>query len=75
MIASNYDLMQLYSPSMSVQTKQKINWTIQHFEYLFDKTEMDLMMLEDGISENSWLDLITTFKSLCLKSAKLEKAQ
>jgi len=31
---------------------------------------MDLMMLEDGISENSWLDLITTFKSFCLHNRK-----
>lgn len=73
LIAENYDLMQLYSPSMSVQTKQKINWTIDNFEYSFNKSEMDLMMLEDGISESSWLDLITTFKSFCLKKKRKRK--
>jgi hypothetical protein len=70
LIAENYDLMQLYSPSMSVQTKQKINWTIDNFEYSFNKSEMDLMMLEDGISDYSWLDLITTFKSFCVNNKK-----
>tara|TARA_R110000824_G_scaffold11622_13_gene50975 strand:+ start:9370 stop:10332 length:963 start_codon:yes stop_codon:yes gene_type:complete len=70
LVAQNYSLMQLYAPSMSVQTKQKINWAIENFECLFNKTDMDLMMLEDGIAENSWMDLITTFKSFCLKKTK-----
>lgn len=70
LIKSNYSLMQLYSPSLSIQTKEKISWTIKNFKNKFNKTETDLMMLEDGISENSWLDLITTFKSLCEKRFK-----
>ena len=69
-VADNYGLMQLYAPSMSVQTKTKINWTIENFEHLFNKSEMDLMMLEDGISDYSWLDLITTFKSFCINNKK-----
>ena len=70
LISENYSLMQLYSPSMSIQTKERINWTIDNFENLFNKSEMDLMMLEDGISDYSWLDLITTFKSFCIKNKK-----
>ena len=73
LIAENYDLMQLYAPSMSVQTKQKINWTIQNFEHSFNKSTMDVMMLEDGISDYSWLDLITTFKSFCLRNKRKSK--
>jgi len=70
LVSENYSLMQLYSPSMSIQTKERINWAIDNFEHLFNKTEMDLMMVEDGISQNSWMDLITTFKSFCLRNKK-----
>ena len=65
LIEENYSLMQLYAPSVSAQTKEKINWTIENFECDFNKTDMDLMMLQDGIAEYSWLELTTTFKAFC----------
>jgi 5'-3' exonuclease len=37
-IEENYKLMQLYSPSISVQNKQKIKYTIRNTELTFDKT-------------------------------------
>ena len=61
-ITENYKLMQLYSPSISVQNKQKIKYTIRNTELTFDKTSTDGMMLEDGIGKTSWLDLYATFK-------------
>ena len=57
--------MQLYSPSLSIQTKQSVDWTINEFEYEFNKTKTDLMMLEDGISENYWSDLFQDFRRIC----------
>ena len=65
LIKENYSLMQLYSPSLSIQAKQSVDWTIDEFEYSFNKTETDLMMLEDGISEIYWSDLFQDFKRLC----------
>ena len=47
MIKENYKLMQLYSPSLSVQNKQKIKYTVKNTELTFDKTSTDGMMLED----------------------------
>ena len=69
-IEENYKLMQLYSPSISVQNKQKIKYTIRDTELTFDKTSTDGMMLEDGISKTSWLDLYTTFKRIVLGGKK-----
>ena len=66
----NYKLMQLYSPSISVQNKQKIKYTIRNTELTFDKTSTDGMMLEDGIGKTSWLDLYTTFKRIVLGEKK-----
>jgi len=69
-IEENYKLMQLYSPSISVQNKQKIKYTIRNTELTFDKTSTDGMMLEDGIGKTSWLDLYTTFKRIVLGEKK-----
>lgn len=65
LIKENYDLMQLYNPSISVQTKNKIKWTVKEFDYSFNKTDTSVMMLNDGIFENNWGDLFSFFRRLC----------
>ena len=64
LITDNYSLMQLYSPSLSIQTKQSIDWTIKEFEYKFNKTETNIMMYQDGINEINWSDMFREFKRL-----------
>ena len=64
LIKDNYDLMQLYSPSLSIQTKQSVDWTIKEFEYKFNKTETNIMMFQDGINEINWSDMFQEFKRL-----------
>ena len=64
LIKDNYSLMQLYSPSLSIQTKQSIDWTIEEFEYMFNNTETNLMMYQDGINEINWSDMFREFKRL-----------
>lgn len=65
-VKENYKLMQLYSPSVSIQTKNEIKNIIKNTELTFDKTNTDGMMLEDGISKTSWLDLFITFKKIII---------
>ena len=55
LIQSNYNLMQLYSPSLSAQTKQSVEWIIDNFEHTFNKTQTQVMMLEDGNNEINWI--------------------
>jgi len=69
-VKENYKLMQLYSPSMSIQTKKEIKNIVENTELTFDKTNTDGMMLEDGISKTSWLDLFVAFKRIILKGKK-----
>ena len=64
LVKNNYDLMQLYSPSLSIQTKNSIDWSIDEFEFLFNKTEMDKMMLQDGINEINWSSMVEDFKRI-----------
>lgn len=66
-IKENYKLMQLYSPSISVQTKSEIRNIVKNTEMTFDKTSTDGMMLEDGISKTSWLDLCIAFKKIIMR--------
>jgi len=71
-IKENYQLMQLYSPSIAVQNKTKIKYTIRETELTFNKTATNGMMLEDGIGKTSWSDLFIAFKKIIL-GAKNEK--
>jgi len=64
LIKENYSLMQLYSPSLSVQTKNNIDWTIEEFKHQFNKTETNKMMLTDGINEINWTSMFEDFKRI-----------
>lgn len=64
LIKENYDLMQLYSPSLSVQTKKSIDWSINEFQFTFNKSSTDMMMLQDGINEINWSSMYEDFKRI-----------
>ena len=63
-IRLNYKMMQLYVPSISAQGNQKINDTIDDFEYHFNKTEIRKMMVMDGFGEWNWNDLFQILKKI-----------
>ena len=56
-IEENYQLMQLYAPSLSVQGKQKINFALENFEPEFAKTNIKAMMIEDGFGVVNFVDM------------------
>ena len=64
LIKDNYSLMQLYSPSLSFQTKQSIDWTIKEFEFSFNKTNTSVMMMQDGIEEINWTSMFEDFNRI-----------
>ena len=70
MIKENYKLMQLYSPSLSVQTKNKISYIVENSDFSLDKTSTDGMMLQDGFGKTSWSDLFIAFKKICINNKK-----
>lgn len=63
-IEENYGLMQLYVPSISVQGKQKIKYTVENAEKFFNQTEINVMMLQDGMGVWDWSTLFTTMKRI-----------
>jgi DNA polymerase-1 len=64
LITENYKIMQLYAPSISVQTKSKLKYSLENFEPEFNKTEIIKRMKEDGFGEWNTTDLFATFKRI-----------
>ena len=60
----NYKMMQLYTPSISVQTRQKIDYSLDNFEYELNKTEIRKMMIQDGFGETSWNDFFANLSNI-----------
>jgi len=67
-ITENYKIMQLYSPSMSINDKSRVKHTLDNFEPEFNKTEVIKRMAEDGFGNWDTSDLFSTFKRISSKA-------
>jgi DNA polymerase-1 len=56
-IEHNYKMMQLYSPMLSVQSKDFVRNAVENFECVFNKIEIIKKMRDDGFGELNWKDL------------------
>ena len=68
-VISNYKLMQLYAPAISLQSKEKVNYALDNFEYDYNKTEILRMMNQDGFGVFNWEDLHGTMNKICIDKA------
>ena len=57
-VISNYKLMQLYAPAISLQSQEKVHYTLNNFEHDYNKTEILRMMNQDGFGVFNWEDLL-----------------
>ena len=71
-VASNYQVMQLYTPSISVQGRNKIRWVLDEFDYSFNKTQFLKMTIEDSFGSGDWTSLFSSLKDILMKN-KLRK--
>jgi len=67
-ITENYKIMQLYSPSMSINDKSRVKHILDNFEPEFNKTEVIKRMAEDGFGNWDTSDLFATFKRITSKA-------
>jgi 5'-3' exonuclease len=65
-IIENYKLMQLHSPALSLQCKNKVHYAIENFEFDYNKTEILRMMNQDGFGVFNWEDLHATMNRICV---------
>jgi len=68
LIRENYRLMQLYTPSLSVQGKQKIDFALENFEPELAKTNAKAMMIEDGFGAVNFTDLFVAMNKIVADS-------
>ena len=71
-VSTNYKMMQLYTPSISVQGRNKIKWALDEFDFLFNKTEFVKMTIEDGFGSGDWTSLFQSLNNISV-SNKTEK--
>ena len=67
LIRENYKMMQLYSPSISVQGKTYLRQAIEECDVTFNKTEVKKMMIQDAFGEFNWTDLYRIFNRISVE--------
>ena len=63
-VRDNYQIMQLYESNISFNGRSLIDYTIDNFEYGFDKLELQKMLIADGQGHLNLSDLWAAFKNL-----------
>jgi len=68
-VETNYKMMQLYSPIISAQGKEKLNYALDNCEFDFNKTEIRKMMIQDGFGHGNWDDLFSLFNKISVDNS------
>jgi len=63
-VKSNYNIMQLYEPSISFQGRRQIDYTLSSYEPLFSKINVSKMLMEDGQGSLNLTDMWVAFKKI-----------
>ena len=60
----NYSIMQLYSPSLSVQVANRARFTIENFKPEINMTGFRKLMLEDGVEQINFAEMCAMFNRI-----------
>ena len=63
-IRTNYHMMQLYAPLLSIKAKNLIHETLADPDMSFSKTGITKLMMQDGFGETNFIDLFTHCKKI-----------
>lgn len=69
-VRTNYKMMQLCLPEISVQAAQDVAYHLENSECAFDKHKLVKMMLEDGFGEGNWDDMFVSMSKIRLENCK-----
>ena len=64
LIRNNYHMMQLYTPSMSIDSKKEVRETLKNANLTFNKTSIITRMVRDGFDDLEWRELQAFFRRL-----------
>ena len=73
LIDKNYDMMQLYSPKISLTNKQSIDYQIKNFDFSFVKLNVTKMLYEDGQGSVNFNPLYNLLKVHATKQILMEE--
>ena len=62
----NYQMMQLYAPMLSIESKKHVRQVIDSPDMSFNKTEVIKMMFQDGFGEINFVELFSHFNKMCV---------
>ena len=65
----NYQMMQLYTPILSIDAKKTIKETFRQPDFTFNKTSLIKMMIKDGFGEINFTELFQHFNKICVDKA------
>ncbi len=64
LVKSNYTIMQLYEPNISLQGKQQVDYTLSNYKPLFSKINISKMLMEDGQGSLNLTDMWVAFRKI-----------
>ena len=68
LVEHNYKMMQLYSPSISVQGKTKLKYAVENFVHEMNITEVKKMMIQDGFGSVDFTELFASMKRIVVEN-------
>tara|TARA_R110000851_G_scaffold106464_1_gene225689 strand:- start:1955 stop:2920 length:966 start_codon:yes stop_codon:yes gene_type:complete len=63
LIETNYQIMQLYTPVISAQSRTKLSWGVENTSKLVNKTKIRVMLMQDGIASLNLDQMLAYFKN------------
>ena len=63
-VESNYELMQLYNPNISIVHKKQVNFALMEFDKSYSKIEVLKKMATDGIDAGKFNSLFMSMKKI-----------
>ena len=70
-VETNYKVMNLTPPSISVQGRQKINFALDNFEFELNATELKRCSLDHGFGSYDWSELMAMLRGLVEKNKQV----
>ena len=70
-VETNYKVMNLTPPSISVQGRQKINYVLDNFEFELNGTELKCSSVEHGFGSYDWTELMAMLRGIVEKNKQV----
>ena len=70
-VETNYKVMNLTPPSISVQGRQKINYVLDNFEFELNGTELKCCSVEHGFGSYDWTELMAMLRGIVEKNKQV----